>query len=1050
MRSISAALDAAQRQASRDPAISAVVRNDWEAVRRLDFSTLNDTVNTSGAHDVAVDGEGNVHRVRVDAGTIKHQKLTPAQQDTDANWDVWTDLVTGMGNKVAIAARGTRVFVTYLNNINNQSRYKESTDYGATFGADTANQNHGSVVQDMAAAYKNDTGDLISVVVTAADTIHCRKRTAGAFAANVNSGVVADSLNGIAATFALDYEILVTGVETATLRSTVWSTKFLDATNLWDTLRPQFQSEGTLSGFAAPSLAFFGTWRACFVELPSFSGGLTRCYRTYLHPLESWNRAAFIMRAALPTDVGIAAGLAVASGGSPGYFWETSYERVRRAPTALVTLDVSRDLQALELVETTLDAYGWIDLVNPDDPTARRYALPHSSPLQIGNMVRIGLGYVTAGAAAIAYRALLTTTSASPRTSTRRTAGAWGALKTMPGITDNNPRPFSMHNNVILVTNGSGVPARSADGGDTWAAMPASIAGANWFSRGRNGRYWCVVRDVPDAVSMSVWYSDDEGVTWINSIPNTGFNTRRPFAIAAHPNTNVVVVNGVTNTGAAFTRRTLDNGAIWTEHTGGTRPIDGQLGVTEMYDFRILDSGRMIATGPIASGFLHRVYVSDDNAATWTEKRQELTQYHYIARIGISGQTIKILRTDQTAGAKVTTILTSTDGGDNWSVVSTAPTLQGFTSNVEANPGAADYDVASDTFVLRGDTTNFAIVSLTPATAAGVYADIDAGIPSTSFGNGNIAVIPGVSAQAGGPETEGLQDFWITAAEIHHDERRGRARLRLHLEGGLRRLKRLLQYGSISHTADDYRNIISGIMARAGLSLSVTNASARSDTIIPRFTIDPNTTAHAALRAALAFIADRCHVDQGSSVNLQELVSGESADYSLGNEYPDDPTEHPITRLRLRSAPPPAGEVHVEALTAALAYLHGQATDHETADYALAPLARLRDFTSDAISEADETADTHIRQLRFDRDDGTLWCPPIINLQLLDVLELTDPYAYSIPNYKKRVSEIRWRLDRTALSPTRAAGSRRRTTLFEQEISLAPATDQDTSTGVIE
>jgi len=160
------------------------------------------------------------------------------------------------------------------------------------------------------------------------------------------------------------------------------------------------------------------------------------------------------------------------------------------------------------------------------------------------------------------------------------------------------------------------------------------------------------------------------------------------------------------------------------------------------------------------------------------------------------------------------------------------------------------------------------------------------------------------AGSAGSVLTSSIQDMWITAAEIHHDERAGTARLRLHLEGVLRRLRRLFQYTSIEHTTDDYRNILSGIMARAGASLSVTNASTRSDTIVPRFSIDPNTSAHTAMRQALAFIADRLHVDQGSSVNMQELVSGEASDYSLSNVYPDDPDEHPITRLRLRAAPP--------------------------------------------------------------------------------------------------------------------------------------------------
>ena len=75
MRSISAELDAAQRSASRDPEIAAVIRNDVECVRRLDFTTVNDTVNAVGNHDCAVTDDGTFHRVRMDAGTVKYQRI---------------------------------------------------------------------------------------------------------------------------------------------------------------------------------------------------------------------------------------------------------------------------------------------------------------------------------------------------------------------------------------------------------------------------------------------------------------------------------------------------------------------------------------------------------------------------------------------------------------------------------------------------------------------------------------------------------------------------------------------------------------------------------------------------------------------------------------------------------------------------------------------------------------------------------------------------------------------------------------------------------------
>jgi hypothetical protein len=684
MRSISAALTAAQRAPSRDAFVSAVVRNDVECVRRLDFTTLNTTANSVGKHDVAVTDDGAVHRCRMQSGTVKYQRVTSPL--VPANWDAWQDMATGQGSQIAISARGQRVLLVYSSSLGTAVRYQESTDGGLTFSADALLYNPGSTIIDLAVAYKDSGGDF-ACFAALASSIKAVRRTSGVLSGTLTDSNTYSAVSAIAATYAFSYDLLITGTEATTLKPTVWSGKFLHASDTWETANPQVQGDSGLTTFAAPFLTYLDTWRCNFTELPLYSGGITRTYRTYLHPQETWNRTAFLLRAPLPADHNVSAGLAVAHGGSPDFYYESSYERVQRAPTDLVTLDVSGDIEQLEIYESTLDAHGFIDLINPDDPMARRYAIPPSAPIKLGNMVRLGFGYQ----------------------------------------------------------------------------------------------------------------------------------------------------------------------------------------------------------------------------------------------------------------------------------------------------------------------------------------------------------IPGGSA-----ETSQIQDVWITAIEHRRSMRRGHAVLRLHVEGALRRLHRCLQRASITHTADDYRQILSAIMSRAGVSLSVTNASSRSDAVTPKFVIDPDTTAHAAMVRALAFLSDRIIAGAGSTAQLKELVSGAAAVYSLANETPDDPSEHPMTRLRLRVAPPPASEVWVASMTGALAYLSGVAVDHEAAQHGLAGIARIRDLTSTSIAAADETADKHMLQRRFERDDGDLACPPILGLELLDVLELDDPYA-SQSTTTKRVSAITWRFDRRGPAA-----------IYEQTIALCPASDQDAGGGGIE
>jgi hypothetical protein len=1018
MRTISAALTAAQKAASRDPYITAAVRNDIECVRRLDFTVLNDTFNTVGKHDIAVTADGAAHRVRNDSGTIKYQRLVTADQDTPANWDLWTDLITGVGSgPVAVAASGTRVLVVYASSGGTQSRYKESTDSGASFGADTALQNHALTINDLACAYKNDAGDCCVLVATAAATLNAKERVAGAFGSNINSGVIAATITGVAVTYAFDYELLATGTETTTLKPTVWSGHYQEAANAFSGLLPQFQADAGVTGFQAPFLTFLDTWRATFVELPAFSGGITRAWRTYLHPLETWNRIAFLMRTPLPTDNHVSQGLAVAHGGDPDVFFESGIDRVSRAPTALVSLDIAQDIQQLEIVESTLDTHGFIDLVNPDDPVSRRYASASGgppAPIKLGNMVRLAFGYRTPNVTEPPTQLLATTHSASPRTSTRLLAGAWGALKTMTGVTNDNPRPFALGGALVMVTNGAGTPARSTDYGDTWSAMPSAIDGALWFCADANGRCW-TVRNISGQV-FAILFSDNSGAGWtLSATVGSGGDPRQALAIAAHPtNPNIVAVIGSSfipgHSGlcVASANATLGASATWSQHTGSDKPRIGQVPRYDVYGFQITHSGRFIASGPLASGspIPWSVRTSDDSGATFTTRYSEPSNSIEFEGLGVSiTNKVVLLRKNTAPTPDSATPLVSTDGGDTFTVLAPAQTMQDFVGSATANSQAIAYDPELDAMHVATDRAGFAVVTFSPVTNAGVWSNQHDAIPSSSFGQGNLAVLLGV-ADGGGPESSGIQDLWITAIEHRRTMRDtargsaagGRAVLRLYLEGGLRRLRRHHQPASIAHTADDYRQIISAIMSRAGLSLSVTNASSRSDSVVPRFTIDPDHTAHQAMTRALAYLTDRIFMGAASTAHMKQLVSGEAADYSLANEYPDDPTEHPIYALRLRSAPPPAGAVYVASLTTAPAFLSGEAVDHETADLGLAPLARLRDFSSDAISEADATADAHILQLRFGRDDGTITCPPILGLELLDTIEFDDPYAQPPPS----------------------------------------------------
>ena len=105
MRSIAAALTTAQKSASAEPYISAIVETRIGQAARLDFALLDATANTIARHDACVAGDGSPIRVRMDAGNVKYQRITTPH--TGPYNGAWTTLTAGMGLHCAIAAFST-------------------------------------------------------------------------------------------------------------------------------------------------------------------------------------------------------------------------------------------------------------------------------------------------------------------------------------------------------------------------------------------------------------------------------------------------------------------------------------------------------------------------------------------------------------------------------------------------------------------------------------------------------------------------------------------------------------------------------------------------------------------------------------------------------------------------------------------------------------------------------------------------------------------------------------------------------------------------------
>ncbi|MBF6606795.1 MAG: hypothetical protein IVW53_14600 [Chloroflexi bacterium] len=398
MRTITPALLAAQKAASSQPYVDVVVENRISNIVRLDFSQLNNTANTITRHDAAAAADGSLTRVRIESGTVKASRSASPQSSINS---IWTNLQTGKGTQIACAAINTRVIIVYTLSGDTSIVYVESTDSGATFGAETAVLTAASAISDLAVAYKDNTGTLAIAYAESAKLWAARRPGTGTFNAAIQHGTTPSSVNGVALTYVFDWNAVVTGVEASTMKPTVWTTIFGDgvdqAANTWGTYVAQQQAESDAQvTYKAPSVAYSDQYRMRFVEADAFTGGTTRTWRSNLISGLFWPAGPFAWRTPAPVDYAGAEGLALAV--APNYVYESATDLVASAPRALASLSLTTRVIKTEITEVTGgpatgDIHGYIDIDNTDGA----FAGP-PPPLQLANLVKVSWGYLIAGA----------------------------------------------------------------------------------------------------------------------------------------------------------------------------------------------------------------------------------------------------------------------------------------------------------------------------------------------------------------------------------------------------------------------------------------------------------------------------------------------------------------------------------------------------------------------------------------------------------------------------------------------------------------------------
>ena len=168
MRTLTATLEAAQKKSHRLPYVEAEVRDFEQGIKRLTWTRIYTGSESDSHHGIAFDGQGSMHRIRVEGSNLYYQKLfSPFNAPPSfplsfpislVSWfDEWELIATDCTGPCAIAACGARVYIFYRTTGNVLWKYY-SHDYGDTW--DDAQLVDYADVLSMAACWWG-TGDIV-------------------------------------------------------------------------------------------------------------------------------------------------------------------------------------------------------------------------------------------------------------------------------------------------------------------------------------------------------------------------------------------------------------------------------------------------------------------------------------------------------------------------------------------------------------------------------------------------------------------------------------------------------------------------------------------------------------------------------------------------------------------------------------------------------------------------------------------------------------------------------------------------------------------------
>ncbi len=297
-------------------------------------------------------------------------------------------------------------------------------------------------------------------------------------------------------------------------------------------------------------------------------------------------------------------------------------------------------------------------------------------------------------------------------------------------------------------------------------------------------------------------------------------------------------------------------------------------------------------------------------------------------------------------------------------------------------------DVTTDVLELTSETDpNGGRLRLVLRNDDGRYLDLS-GEKAVIKAGGEVRVSPGYQT-AGGPLASSGLAYWIERWEYTSGE--GKATLVL----DARDAWQLMEGWRSRHQyawAQGERNVfqlLSFVMARAGLEFSSLGSSSVLTDLYPSFTIHPGESGATAVRRLLAMVPDVLFF-RGHFAYIKNPQANEASDYSYG-------TDHAIFRGRHGSQRPQANRVQVFGDD-----LFVEAFDWDEIEDAYDRVRQVHDLNLDTVARAQDRADAEMRHQEIASSSGEIVVPVNCGQELYDVISISDQSA-GLTDARRRV-----------------------------------------------